>query len=332
MQLVNTNLRKIGVFYDGNYFLHVSNYYNYTHHRKSRISISGLHEFIKHKVASLEEIDHRLCHIVDAHYFRGRISAQEAQEREGLLYYDRVFEDILMSESVVTHYLPIKTLTSGYKQEKGIDVWMALEAYEIALLKKLDLVVIISSDGDYVHLVRKLAAMGVSVMVLSWDFEFTNSDGGKIITKTSVDLIKECTYHVPMHEVIDELLRTDDTFGVKLFSKVASYKTPNFNTGVPIDLSRKTGVICSLKSGYGFIKFPPNNLFFHHSSLLNSDFEGIAEGDTVSYVIDRNDKGDYIAIDVMLDQKGNGVYMGSEIEKSEFLNLNNDNWEYDTDL
>ena len=39
---------KIGVFYDGNYFLHVSNYYNYDHPRQRRLSITGLHKFIKH--------------------------------------------------------------------------------------------------------------------------------------------------------------------------------------------------------------------------------------------------------------------------------------------
>ncbi|MEX1187886.1 MAG: cold-shock protein, partial [Bacteroidia bacterium] len=27
---------RIGVFYDGNYFLHVSNYYNYFHERRRR--------------------------------------------------------------------------------------------------------------------------------------------------------------------------------------------------------------------------------------------------------------------------------------------------------
>ena len=48
------DLTRIGVFYDGNYFLHVSNYYNYTHERRSRISINGLHDFIRQKVADLE--------------------------------------------------------------------------------------------------------------------------------------------------------------------------------------------------------------------------------------------------------------------------------------
>ena len=75
------NLTRIGVFYDGNYFLHVSNFYNYFHERKSRISISGLHHFIRNHVAQQEGTDERLCQIVDAHYFRGRLSANEASQQ-----------------------------------------------------------------------------------------------------------------------------------------------------------------------------------------------------------------------------------------------------------
>ena len=69
-----TSLVRIGVFYDGNYFLHVSNYYNYVHSRQSRISISGLHNFIRHYVAQEEGIEAQYCQIVDAHYFRSRQS------------------------------------------------------------------------------------------------------------------------------------------------------------------------------------------------------------------------------------------------------------------
>jgi hypothetical protein len=45
------SLTRIGVFYDGNYFLHVSNFYNYFHGRKSRISISGLHHLSSPEIA-----------------------------------------------------------------------------------------------------------------------------------------------------------------------------------------------------------------------------------------------------------------------------------------
>ena len=167
------DLRRIGVFYDGNYFLHVSNYYNYFHQRRKRINIAGLHDFIRNFVAKEEEVPVRCCQVIEAHYCRGRISAQEASQRGNQLYNDRVFDDILMSEGVVNHYLPIRT-RSGKKEEKGIDVWLALEAFELAFYKRFNVLVLITSDGDYVPLIRKLNSIGTKVMVLSWDFEYTD--------------------------------------------------------------------------------------------------------------------------------------------------------------
>ena len=78
-------LSRIGIFYDGNYFYHVSNYYCYGHARKSRLSIPGLHEFIKRYIALQEKTSPAFCQIVDCHYFRGRLPALEAKERQILL-------------------------------------------------------------------------------------------------------------------------------------------------------------------------------------------------------------------------------------------------------
>ena len=128
-----------------------------------------------------------MAKIVDSHYFRGRLNATEAQQRGSVLYYDRVFDDILMSSGVTTHYSPLRSGSGGRKGEKGIDVWFALEAYESATLRSLDVVVLIASDGDYVPLVRKLHALGTKVVVLAWDFEFTTDNGSQRVTRTSQD-------------------------------------------------------------------------------------------------------------------------------------------------
>ena len=76
----STSLTRIGVFYDGNYFLHVSNYYHYVHERRSRLSLKGLHEYIRQQISQLEDKEVRLCRVVDSHYFRGRLSASEAMK------------------------------------------------------------------------------------------------------------------------------------------------------------------------------------------------------------------------------------------------------------
>lgn len=300
-------LTRIGVFYDGNYFLHVSNYYAYHHERRSRISIAGLHEFVRNRIAEEENKDVHLCQIVDAHYFRGRLSAQEASAEGNRLYYDRLFDDILMMEGVTTHYLPVRTV-QGYRQERGIDVWMALEAFELALHKEFDLVVLIASDSDFVPLVRKLHTLGVKVMLLGWDYEFFDEEGRRRSTVTSQSLLEEVTYPVPMHNFIED----DDQDAPFLVSQLFVERKKNLtgaDTPVPvmdIDIDAeegevKTSTIFSMKDGYGFITYPQtNNLFFHFSFLVDTDFNDLREGDAVEFTISKNERGDPIGKNVKL--------------------------------
>ncbi|WP_234733781.1 NYN domain-containing protein [Tellurirhabdus bombi] len=305
----SSKLTRIAVFYDGNYFLHVSNYYNYSHERRSRISISGLHEFIRHQVAEEENTDIRLCQIVDAHYFRGRLNAHEASQRGNQLFYDRLFDDILMSEGVVTHYLPVKTF-QGNRQEKGIDVWLALEAFELTFYKHFDVLVLITADGDYVPLIRKLNTLGTRAMVLSWDFEYFNDEGERMVTRTSQDLLEDVSYPVAMHDLIERNLRNNEPLIQNLFVKQPT-RVLNENNPVLIgtngfsfdddeDSEAKISSIRNLKNGYGFINYPPNNLFFHHTSLIDSDFNELQPDDEVSFRIGKNAEGKDIAVDVRL--------------------------------
>ena len=291
------SLLRIGVFYDGQYFFHVSDYYKFGHERKAGISIKGLHEFIRNQAAGLCNTDYRLCQIVDAHYFRGRLSAQEASSNK--LFGERAFEEILMRENVTTHYLPLKQTTSGVKQEKGIDVWLALEAYELAIYKKFDMLVLIACDGDYVPLVRKLNTLGTRVMLLSWDFAYTDSEQRERKTRTSQQLLEEVSFPIAMHQIIEDRVQRQDSFVSRLF--LPQMNDPEFDVlrkdalteeeeeeevkGTSKDIFQST--ILKLKEGYGFIRdHENNNVFFHHSCLQNDgDFNSLTEGQKVKYTI-----------------------------------------------
>ncbi len=306
MSDIQKKLTRIGVFYDGNYFLHVSNYYAYHHERRGRISIAGLHEFIRHKIAEEEQKDMHLCQIVDAHYFRGRLSAQEASNEGNRLFYDRLFDDILMMEGVTTHYLPVRTTFTGQRQERGIDVWMALEAFELALHKQFDVLVLIASDTDFVPLVRKLHTLGVRVMLFAWDYDFYDEEGRRRSTVTSQALWEEVTYPLAMQDVIND--DNDPQFQISrlfvdrkrnLASPVVEAEESTVETVEDGESSRST--IFSLKDGYGFINYPQtNNLFFHFSFLVDTDFNDLREGDMVDFTLSKNDRGEPIARNVKL--------------------------------
>lgn len=307
-------LTRIGVFYDGNYFHHVSNYYNYEHPRKSRLSIAGLHNFIRHRIAEEEGDTPNRCQIVSAHYFRGRLNARDASQRGNLLYYDRVFDDILMSEGVITHYLPLRGFTNR-RDDHSIDVWLSMEAYELAAIKGLETVVLIGSDGDYVPLVRKLNALGVRVMVLGWDFSFKDDMGRMQVTRTSQDLLKEASYPMNMHQLIDEENSNDNPLIKNLFVQpnVGHAKAKN----KPESAERHTSEVLSLKDGYGFIKFPNNNLFFFYGDMTEGEFNELQEGDLVEFGLGKNEQGEDVARDVRKLREDEIEYVEEEYEVEE---------------
>ncbi|WP_031385417.1 NYN domain-containing protein [Desulfonatronum thiodismutans] len=282
--ITNTNLTKIGIFYDGNFFFHVSNYYLYDHSRQSRISINGIHQFIIHEVAAREERPVKNCKIVDMHYFRGRLTAYDAQARD-LLLKERIFDDILMKEGVITHYLPMSP-----EGEKGIDVWLALEAFELAIFKKYDVIVLIASDGDYLPLTRKLNTIGARVMVLGCDFEYVDQYGNHRATKTSMALLDNATYPILINDVIDDPERHDDQIVRDLFVK-EKYR--------PVDAAKaksgedQSGTVVSIQGGYGFIRpdMSEEDLFFHYGDLVDMDINRLTVGDRVSFQESVNKKG-----------------------------------------
>lgn len=297
---MNGNSRKmlrIGVFYDGHYFFKVSNYYNYEHERKARISISGLHEFIRNEVAKETGHDAKLCHIVDAHYFSGRFSAQKADEIKNKLYNERVFDDILIRENVITHYLPLKYDKNGKPQEKGVDVWLALEAYELAIYKRFDVLVLVTCDGDYIPLVRKVHTVGSQVMLLSWDFEYVDADNNERHTRTAQSLLDEVSYPIAMHERINS--RVKDSLIENMFfqPKASSKPLQSMIPDSACPTETKESTILSLhNNGFGFIEEKSiGNLFFHRESLVDFDFNDLKQGMRVKYTMRSKDDGKFFA-------------------------------------
>jgi uncharacterized LabA/DUF88 family protein len=204
---------RIAVFYDGGYFDEVSRYYKYGHPRRARLSLEGVASFIRFKVAELERVSEELCPVVESHYFRGRFSASEA-EAAGKLKDQALFDDVLIRGEIAQHYLPVTSAPGERPTEHGVDLRLALEAYDLAAHGRYDVLALIGCDGDYVPLVRKLSGLGVRTLVLAWDFryEFDDQQGRRKVkeTRTSQALLDICTWFLYMPQVIDEAASGDE--------------------------------------------------------------------------------------------------------------------------
>lgn len=279
---MDKRVRKIGVFYDGSYVFQVRNYYKRVHNRHAVLDFNGLHAFVKREIARIEGLSAQelsMCQIVDAHFFQGRRSARQSDA--DALKGERAFDEMLSRVGVTTHYLPLKKRGS-FEMEKGIDVWLALEALEQSYYKHYDFVVLLAGDGDYLPLLRKLNAFGIRVMLLFWEFEYQDDRGGVRYTSASDALKNEATYPMDMVQVCNS------PKGDILFSKDRMHDGDSQS-----EVEEYEGVVLSVGRDYGFIKHEsfPDNVYFKTKNAESA----LQVDDRVTFAVEEGQDGNLVA-------------------------------------
>lgn len=146
----------------------------------------------------MSNVETTSCHITENHYFRGRYKVYNASDKR-LLFSERKFEDTLIENDVIFHYKHLREVRKDGEIvviEKGIDVWFALEAYELSLFRKFDYVVLITGDADHEMLIKKLKALKIETILLTWDVEDNSS--------TSKLLKDEACIHLEINNLVSE--------------------------------------------------------------------------------------------------------------------------------
>ena len=159
----------IGIFIDGGYYAKINE--GLQKQLSMRMDIKSLFQYIREKISGAYNIPLNDIPITEAHYFRGRYRASDANEKH-LLYSERAFEDTLIENDVVFHYKHLRELEKGNGVtviEKGIDVWFALATYELSTIRNFDFVILITGDADHEMLARKLNALKTKVILLTWN-------------------------------------------------------------------------------------------------------------------------------------------------------------------
>lgn len=191
--MAHTENLSIGVFIDGGYFAKINEGLQ-AKKAASRVDVKGLFGFIPEIIGQKFGIDRKSLYITEAHYYRGRFRAKDADSRN-LLYSERAFEDTLIENDIIFHYKHLRPNPSGGIIEKGVDTWFALDTYEMTLFREFDYVVLISGDADHEMLARKLKALKTHVILMTWDPADTGS--------TSLFLSQEVCTHIDIKKLAD---------------------------------------------------------------------------------------------------------------------------------
>ena len=169
--MADSTIKSIGLFIDGNYFRLIDMGLKA---EGRRVNVKGLIKFIQKSISEKYGLESSSCIVTETHFFRGRYKAYDAKKLN-LLLEDRKFEDRLIENDVVLHYKHVYNLPDGTPHEKGIDVWFALETYEMAMYRDFDFVVMITGDADYEMLARKLKSLKIPAVLLSWHYDDQDS-------------------------------------------------------------------------------------------------------------------------------------------------------------
>ena len=189
----------IGVFIDGGYYAKINEGLARTH--KGAVNLKNLMKVIPELIGKEYGIDRKILYVTEAHYYRGRFRAKDAEKRN-LLLEEREFEDVLIENDVLCHYKHLREAPGGGIIEKGIDTWFALDTYELTLYRNLNYVVLISGDADHEMLARKLKALKTHVLLLTWDPAHTGS--------TSRFLSEEVCTHIDIGKLLTDSKELSD--------------------------------------------------------------------------------------------------------------------------
>ncbi|MEG0499916.1 MAG: NYN domain-containing protein [Rikenellaceae bacterium] len=286
------NKLSIAIFYDGNYLGRVAKYYGSNNIVKYKFNMEVLHNYIRSEVASIANDMLSDIYIASAHYYRSRHSAPEAVHRKNQLFRDRVGDDILRSLNVESHYTPYST-HSNSGDDAFICNWLSVELMEENFVKEFDFVVLVAGSSAYLPLLHKMNAKGIDTMVVGWDI-VTCGEGG-IDIKTCEQLFDAATYTIVVNVAIDQ-----DAEGLNdLLTPILSNRTTTTQIAQQESSEEDTGEreiseVMTLKPGFGFIRFPNNNLFFRASDYLGN-YNELKVGDTVDFVVETTDDGQNVA-------------------------------------
>ena len=88
--------------------------------------------------------------------------------------------------------------------EKGIDVWFALETYELSMIRKFDFVILVTGDADHEMLAKKLNALKTKVILLNWRLDSQSSTSRLLKEEVGwhLDLGNECASDKSLFERI----------------------------------------------------------------------------------------------------------------------------------
>ena len=185
---------RIGFFLDGFTLKKVNDYYRNVHRFHSSLDFRSLRLWVESQaIRYFEGGKYRELQMESHYYHPYRDPHVFARDREGVFR----LEQTLMDAGYSVHFN--NPAESGCV---GPNMLLMEDALLFAMYRKLDAVVLLSTQGEYAPLPDRLRLLGVPTLVLGWEFIYPKAKY-MVRWKTDSCLRRTCAHYVAMEKVVD---------------------------------------------------------------------------------------------------------------------------------
>ena len=186
---------RVGFFLDGYTLKKVNEYYLKHHKYHSRLDFRALKGWVRDYAMKL--LGREGCPVeVEAHYYHPYVRHLDKAESSFGDGQDRLEKQLTLAGFEV-HYNAAKDV-----DKMGPNMQLVEDAYLYAYYHKIDVLVLLSTQGQYSTLPERLKREGVPMLLLGWNFEYLKGDT-PIYWKTDPGLRELSGYYVAMEEVAE---------------------------------------------------------------------------------------------------------------------------------
>jgi len=177
---------RVALFVDGYTLKKVNEYYRYFHPYHTRLDFRGIKNWARREAVRLFSPRCKFC-MMEAHYYH----PTKKDESYGLVGLERE----LNHAGFNVHY------SEAVNQEGATpNLDLIEDAMMFASFKRMDVAVLLSTQGQYSPFPDRLKLLGVPTLLLGWNFTYPKADRW-VCWKTDTGLKETCAYYVAMERV-----------------------------------------------------------------------------------------------------------------------------------
>ena len=186
---------RVGFFLDGYTLKKVNEYYLRHHRYHSRLDFKALKGWVRDYAMRL--FGHDGCPIeIESHYYHPYVRFEDRAESPVDSGMDR-FEKQLALAGFEVHYNSAENA-----KRMGPNLQLIEDASLCAYYRRIDALVLLSTQGQYSTLPERLKREGIPTLLLGWNFEYLKGDT-PVYWKTDSCLREQSGYYVAMEEVAE---------------------------------------------------------------------------------------------------------------------------------